>query len=223
MILVSIFRDAENYVERYMEQCERLRGLLAEADIPLRRVMVEGDSTDHTWKVLEEAVQPGDILLKCEHGGPTFPSKNLPMRWRQIALASNVAITAAVRDNYNREPVVWMESDLIWEPEVVTHLLGLLHTYPAVAPMCMQGARFYDIWGYVKDDRFFSPWPPYHPGINTDRMVTIQSAGSCLAMTADAAQFVEFSSEDCIRGVGRSLYANGHSLWLDPTITVRHP
>jgi hypothetical protein len=186
--------------------------------------MVEGDSTDQTWKALNNNLQAGDVLLKCEHGGPYYPSQIIPMRWRQLALCCNVAITAATRDNVNGEHVVYMESDLIWGPPTILKLLAHLdHGRDAVAPMSMQGARFYDIWGYHKDDRRFSPWPPYHPGIVAHELTEIDSAGSCIAMRAEPATYVEFSLTDCIRGVGRSLQANDYTLWLDPTLAVRHP
>lgn len=225
MIIASIFRNSTSYLERYWEQTDMLRTALTERDQPLRRVMVEGDSTDETWKSLQGEVIAGDTLLKCEHGGPMFRSKNLPMRWRQLALASNVAITAATRDNVNREPVVWMESDLIWDPATVLALLDHLHlrNFPAVAPMSMCGARFYDVWAYRKNGRYFSPYAPYHPDLKPGQMTQIDSNGSCFAMTADAADVVEFSMQDCILGVGRALCANGFSLWLDPTLAVRHP
>jgi hypothetical protein len=221
VIFVSVFRDSQGYLDRYWEQTEMLRHALGER--PLYRVMVEGDSADQTYKALEENLQAGDTLLKCEHGGPPFPSKNIPMRWRQIALACNVAMTAATRDNHERLPIIYCESDLIWGAPTMLKLLEHLETFPAVAPMSMQGARFYDLYAYTKDDRHFSPWPPYHSGIAANRMDRIDTAGSCIAMEADVADVVEFSLQDCIKGVGRSIYAHGYSLWLDPTLSVRHP
>lgn len=220
MILVSVFRNSQDYLDRYFDQTDELARSMHE---PLRRVCVEGDSTDQTWKVLANRLGPNDVLLKCEHGGPTFESQDIPQRWRQIALACNVAMTAAIRINTEEQAVVYMESDLMWDTPTIHKLVDHLSMYPAVAPMSMQRGRFYDIWGYVKDGIRFGPYPPYHPGINPGRMVTIDSAGSCTAMTAQAARVVEFSLTDCIRGVGRSLYANGFSLWLDPTLKVVHP
>jgi hypothetical protein len=54
-------------------------------------------------------------------------------------------------------------------------------------------------------------------------MVAIDTAGSCIAFSYDAAQVVSFDNADCILGLGRSLYANGLSLWLDPSLKVVHP
>jgi hypothetical protein len=212
MIFATIMRDSAMYVDRFHEQVDRVG--------PSKVVVVEGDSSDATW----EAIQGRDwMTLKCEHGGPYFGSVDEPMRWRQIALACNVALTAAVRDNDEYEPIIYIESDLIWEPETIESLVGHLDTLPAVAPMSMQGVRFYDTWGHVKGNRRFSPYAPYHPGLNGHQLVTIDSAGSCIAMTAKAAAVAEFSLTDCIRGVGRSLHAHGYSLWLDPSLAVRHP
>jgi hypothetical protein len=54
-------------------------------------------------------------------------------------------------------------------------------------------------------------------------LMKIDSSGSCFALRADLAPFVEFSTQDCIRGVGRSIRAQGADLWLDPQLAVYHP
>lgn len=216
MILLSVFRNSGNYVDRYIEQVKCLRNLVGDVHV----VAVEGDSTDYTY---ERLLATDFKVLKVEHGGPMFESMDRALRWRQLGAVCNVGMVAAVRDLTEGEPLVYMESDLIWSPEIVERLVHHTETFPAVAPLSIQGARFYDVWGYSKDGTRFGPWPPYHPGVNLERMVTIDTAGSCIAMSYAAAQVAEFSLTDCIKGIGRSLYANGHSLWLDPTLRVTHP
>ena len=219
-VLCSIMRDSSSYVDRYMDQALNL----AAHHGPVKVVIAEGDSTDDTYARLREyRTFTGLNVLKVEHGGPYYGSIDNPLRWRQLAVVCNVAMTAAVRIAEADEPVVYVESDLIWDTETMAALIDLTGKYPAVAPLSIRGKRFYDLWGYRKDGIQFSPTPPYHPRILNDSMTRIDSAGSCIAMSPTAARVAEFSLTDCILGVGRSLYANGLSLWLDPTRKVIHP
>ncbi len=214
-VLVSIFRDSSDYVDRYVEQVDRLR-----AETPVKVVAAEGDSTDDTY---DRLARTDYTLLKVEHGGPYYPSLDLSPRWRQIAAVCNVAMTAAVRVADPDESVVYVESDLIWDTDTMLALIDHTTRFPAVAPLSMRGGRFYDVFGYMKNGIAFESWSPYHPSVPTDRMVRIDCAGSCMAFSPTAAAVAQFSPVDCVRGVGRSLYAAGLSLWIDPTISVEHP
>jgi hypothetical protein len=218
MILVSIFRDSAGYVDRYAAQVEKLRTSLDER---LHCITIEGDSTDSTAQDLRDY---GFQVLTVEHGGPRFGSIDNPLRWRQIAVVCNVAWCAALREVNPGEAIIYVESDLVWDAETMVALKARLQTHPAVATMSFhEGTNvFYDIWGHRKNGDWFTPQPPYHPGLDGD-LVEIDSAGSCFAVRGDAAHHVEFSLKDCIRGVGRTLRAAGHPLMLDTTLAVYHP
>jgi hypothetical protein len=215
VILCSIFRDSTDYLDRYVNQVKALR-----EHMNVSVVVAEGDSTDDTYLWL---IETDFRVLKVEHGGPKFPSVDNPLRWRQLAVVCNVALTAAVRELGHDEPLVYVESDLIWSPETMVRLVKHLTTYPAVAPMSMHGDRFYDIWGHTKHWEDFKAYPPHFTGWSPSMMHQITSAGSCIAMSNTAAQVAHFSPVDCIRGVGRSIADAGLSLWLDPTLSVEHP
>lgn len=224
LILASVFRDAEDYIPRYVEQVAALA-----RELPLHVVCVEGDSTDDTEDLLPKSLADAGIdatVLTVEHGGPKFPSIDNPWRWRQLGLVCNVALTAAVRllTTSGEQTVTYVESDLIWDTPTMLQLDAHAHRFPAVAPLSLIGDtnQFYDSWAYIKDGQQFGRHLPYHPNVH-DMMVTIDSAGSCIAMSSTAARAAEFSLQDCIRGVGRSIYAAGLSLWLDPSLAVRHP
>jgi hypothetical protein len=216
MILASIFRDSAAYVDRYVDQIKALREYQ-----PVTVIAVEGDSSDDTY----DRLRATDFhVLKAEHGGPKFGSVAHPLRWRQIAVAGSACLAAAmrlVRDD--PQPFCYVESDLIWGPGVVQQLLGDLARVPAVAPLSMQRGRFYDIWGYTLNDRMFRPYPPYHDDIDMLGLSRIDTCGSMFVTRAECVDVLEFSAVDCPRGIGRSLYANGYSLWLDPTVRVEHP
>jgi hypothetical protein len=217
MILVSVFRDAESYLDRYINQVKALRQV-TEVTV----IVAEGDSTDDTYKRLQAT---DFAVLKVEHGGPAFGSVDHPVRWRQLAAVCNVAWVAAIREldfGDGDQAVVWVEGDLIWTPETLMALEQRVQKWPAVAPMSFHHGRFYDIWGYRKNERRFGPFPPYHPDLDGDNMVTIDTAGSCIMFSPSAARVACFDPDDCILGLGRSLYAQGMSLWLDPTLKVEH-
>lgn len=224
MILCTIMRDAHRYLGTWTRQIEKLAQICPDR---LSVVVAEGDSNDETYKELIALrehlwVDLPITVLKVETGGPYWESQNIAARWRQLAVVCNVALNAAVSRLAEDEVLVYCESDLIWAPETIVALAERTKQYPAVAPMSMQAGRFYDVWGYRKNERRFSPYPPYHPEIGSG-MVAIDSAGSCTAFSNAAARVIAFDHNDCILGLGRSLYANGMSLWLDPSLTVRHP
>ena len=223
ILLASCFRDSAGYVERHRDQVERLRKI---ADVPVFVIAVEGDSWDDTYDRLKET-EHIDEVLKVEHGGQKFGSVVHPLRWRQLAVCGNVALCAAVRQFEPGDVFVYIESDLVWEPETILGLIERLKlpTVHAVAPMSMalDSSRFYDIWGHVQsNERPFHAHPPYYDGWHPAArdLVAIESAGSCFVVDERALKVIQFSHVDCIRGIGRSLMENGMQLWLDPTMTV---
>jgi hypothetical protein len=217
MILASIFRNSGRYVDRYVNQVKALRD---HADVTV--IVGEGDSVDNTY---DRLLDTDFTVLKVEHGGPSFRSRDNVLRWRHLAAVCNVVWAAAVRE-HGDEPVVWVESDIIWDASTIVALVHDLRTVPAVAAMSYRyedPSEFYDIWGHVKDGTPFTRYPPYHAEISHQNLCEIDSAGSCFAIRADAVSAVEFAAADCVRGVGRSLRAAGFSLWLDPQLAVSHP
>lgn len=218
MILSSIFRDAEHYVERYAAQVDDLR-----RHVDVEVVIAEGDSGDRTWDALHDAL-PDATILKVDHGGPRYGHVDVEARWRQIAFVDN----AVMREVATRPPApfIYVESDLIWDATTMTTLLHDLDLVPSVAPLSLWSDppdRYWDTWGHVGVDGVpFTHEPPYHP-CTAEHLPEIRSAGSCFAVRPGLARLVRFSPVDCIRGVGRSIRDGGGSLHLDPTVAVRHP
>jgi len=224
IIVASCFRDSTPYLERHRDQIERFRKLSHE---PVYVIAVEGDSTDDTYDRLKE-MEYTDEVLKVEHGGQRYGSVVHPLRWRQLAACGNVALCAATRVSEPGDRFVYVESDLVWEPETIMQMTEAVGwNYHAIAPMSMalNEARFYDIWGHMKDGRPFHAHPPYYDGWApyAHDLVPIDTAGSCFVLDSEALPVVEFSSHDCIRGIGRTLAGHGKQLWLDPTAVVYHP
>jgi hypothetical protein len=219
IVLASIFRDSTSYLDRYFAQVEALR-----EHLDVRLALCEGDSLDDTYRQLKRQASKDDLVMWRDHGGPKFGSVDHVQRWAQIAWVCN-ELLRAIRHSFPGLPLVYVESDLIWEPETPLTLLADLEHVPAVAPMSMHQGRFYDLWGHRGLDGVrFRPHPPYHDDLaHAEGLVEISSAGSCVVMRPEVAAVAEFGDNDCIVGLGRSIRHNGGGLYLDPRVAVHHP
>ena len=221
--LCSAFRNSCGYLPRYLDQCHQLDALLHAQGHSLRFVWGEGDSTDQTLKTLQAATYRFKAaIVDCTHGGQVYGSVESWARFKQLSHVGNVIWAAIPEDT---DAVIYVESDLIWEPATLVKLLDALTVYPAVAPMVMDSPpaeTYYDTWGSRCDGtRFVKRWP-YHAALLGNQMLKMDSAGSCIAIRWKLAQWLHFP-DDCFVGFCPELYAQGGELWLDPSLTVFHP
>ncbi len=240
VVLASIFRDSCPYLERYFAQVRALRDALL-PDKEFRAIWCEGDSMDATYDTLKgwaDHYVPFIDLFQYHHGGPKYPSEDIEDRWRRIALVDNAVMERLPKDT---DALIYVESDLIWQPQTMVDLVTLLKKAEAVAPMCFHGdtKAFYDTWGYRgRNGVQFTRHPPYHdmlddpdgmggyPGIGIipeDNLYPLLSAGSCVVMRGEVARVARFGELDCIVGLGRSIREHGYGLWLAPDLAVIHP
>lgn len=224
--LCSAFRNASNYIDRYFAQVDRLSNALDQRGDILHLILAEGDSADNTWQSLHRVACDGNMqLVTVNHGGPDYGSVVSTERFANLAKVCNAIWQ---RLPANADAVVWMESDLIWEPATVLALLDHLTHVPAVAPMVMLRREgfpadfFYDSWAFRKNGKHFGHWPPYDDWLGED-MMQVDSAGSCLVMRGDVARAVHWPSEDVIVGLCRLINEQGGSVWLDSKLQVTHP
>lgn len=220
--LCSAFRNASGYLQRYFDQAHALDLALHERGHTLRFVWGEGDSTDATRRTLQAACYRFRAnVVDCTHGGPAYGSIEDAQRFRQLAKVGNIIWSAIPEDT---DAVIYVESDLIWQPATLIGLLDRLADYPAVAPMVLDkppANSYYDVWAYRRNGVRFTKAPPFHPALN-GAMLKLDSAGSCMAIRWSLAQWLHFP-DDCFVGFCRRLYEQGGELWLDPTLTVFHP
>lgn len=219
--LGGMFRHSCWYLDRYFAQVHRLaRAVKARGD-DLRLIWAEGDSTDATWLRLAQFGDEYDtVLIKRAHGGPRWGSDDNPARWAALSWVCNGVLDHV---SWDVDALVYVETDLIWRPESLLALVDQLdEAHPAIAPMCFtEDGPFYDIWGHIKGGVAFGPFPPYHHDLGPG-LTQVDSAGSCIVMRGDVARCVRYGP-DLVRGLGRSIYANGYSLWVDPRLEVIHP
>lgn len=215
VVIASMFRDSIDYLDRYFDQVQELDQM-----IPVRLCIAEGDSKDNTYNELDARMQPGDQLLKVDHGGPRFGSVDLVDRWQLLAYVCNTIMEHVPPD----EPLIYVESDLVWDPSTMLCLLDDLDSCPAVAPLSMKEDWFYDVYGHRGlDGAPFKKTYPYHPDLlGKTEPVEIFSAGSCIAMRPEVAEKARFGDTDCVVGLGRSIRDNGFSIWVDPLLQVTH-
>lgn len=221
--VVSMFRTCSTtHVQRYWRQVEELAA--AAMPEPVRVVAVEGDSTNDTRGMLRRYSNgvPWQLVIR-EHGGPHCGSVATPERMRQVSFAANGGLDAVTAAD---DVVVWVESDLLWEPETIVGLIARVRSgLDVVAPAVFVDGRpvFYDIWGYRDlHGRMFSPLPPYAAGLETPP-TEVSSVGSCLAMHGDVARRFRLTEDAALVGFCADLRRLGHRVWVDWSLAVRHP
>lgn len=224
--LCSYFRDSAATIPRYFEQAGGLNDALIARGDKLDLVLGEGDSTDGaTLPELLICAAPATFpvrLYDVSHGGPVFGSIEDPQRFLQLSLVANTLAEWIPR---GADAVVWVESDLIWQPNTILALIDHLANVPAVAPMVLentQAPRFYDVWAVRRNGVRFTKDPPFHPELNA-ALLQVDSAGSCLAVRGELARAVRFPREDVIVGYCRGIYEHGGTIYIDPGLAVWHP
>lgn len=228
--LCSAFRNSTPYLRRYFEQVARLGNLL---DGHLHVIWCEGDSTDRTYNALVAVSSFGKAqgcyttdVFQHSHGGPDHGSVVNAERFANMAKVWN-EIWRRIPDD--ADAVVFVESDLIWEPATIIALLDDLAIVPAVAPKIIlrrEGYHpefWYDNWGFWRNGVQIRTMPPYFAELTPDGdLLELDSAGSCLVMRGDVARRVSWPPEDVIRGVCRQIREGGDSVWLDAMQKVIH-
>jgi len=226
VVICSAFRNSIAYIDRYFDQVYALERLLFLRGDTLALVLGYGDSIDQTPAMLFEHTVSGipTRLIDVSHGGPTFGPVVHGQRFKQLAYIGN-KIFANVPDD--ADAVIWLESDLIWAPEVIIELLNHLQWHACVAPCILDSPSantWYDTFVFRKDGQQFVKPPPYHDCMLTgEHMVEMDSVGSCVVMRADIAKQITVPEEDVLIGVCRQIRGMGERVWLDSSQKVFHP
>ena len=220
--LCSAFRDSCEYLQRYLAQVTALDEVLHARGDKLSFVWGEGDSTDHTRRTLNAArFRFNAVVVDCSHGGTVFDSVVVAERFRQLAHVGRCIFAEIPK---TADVVVWVESDLVWQPETIVGLIDRLgDDVAAVAPSIIlhrdgwPSNTWYDTHCYyTADGKHFKHRPPYHVA-NTGGMMEMGSVGSCVAMDAVLARAVTID-ERVIMGICEDIRKMGGRIWYDPTL-----
>jgi GT2 family glycosyltransferase len=231
--VMSLFRNASNRLTAYMSRIRDLeRHFVASAEIggwsapSVRVVAVEGDSTDDTEKLLRQYrhVQ----VVKYNHGGPVFGSTEAPERMKALSGCINAGMDAIRTTD---EVVLYVESDLQWDPHSVGSLLDMAWRrqggFDVFAPVVMAGKNFYDVWGFRGfeaggDVTRFGPFKPFHSSLAGRKDLTeIWSAGSCLAMRGGVARSTRVRDDNALVGWCAEAHTKGFKVAVAPAFVVR--
>jgi len=224
--LISPFRNAIGYIERYFNQVDRLRDMLTGFGHDFFGIWGEGDSTDKTQRYIhlfQYDFNLAGVVVDCTHGGPAFGSVVDPQRFLQCAYACNLLLMRIPQD---ADIVVWADSDIEWEPETILNLIDATKEYPAIAPLVLlrregwPADSFYNTFDFRIDGKHFTHEPPYHPKL--DGITQVDSAGSVLVMRGDLARKVHFTAQSVIVGLCAQIYQNGGSVWIEPKSKCFH-
>ena len=223
IVVGSAFRDAAGrQVTLWLDQVAALQAYLCTDSV--RAIAVEGDSTDSTRRQLTQ--KGGHSLLDldlrtCNHGGPAYGQTEAPERMKALAKVGTEMLRGVTALD---DVLVYVESDLIWDSLTIAELVEMVSVdgKTVIAPLVFAGANFYDVWGFRKDGDRFSPFPPYHAGLNPSGLTEVDSVGSCLVMPASAAMQVPFGDNHLIDWCANARAA-GYCIMVSADHAIRHP
>jgi hypothetical protein len=231
---ISYNSASRGHLPRHTRQCAAL-------DWPheaLRFYVAEGDSVDNTWAGLNAWAERDARVRLGKHDLHFTRFKGSVAdtdRLRCCSFMASYARAMALTDGW-ADWLLWVESDLIWEPDLLARLMATGKDY--VAPWVMvnlagNGADdpavlrrgeasqlwFYDTWGFRHTDgRHFTPLEP-RPKVP----FRINSAGSCLLVRAEVARRSNEVNDLAIVGWCDQARAAGYEVWADPATEVWHP
>lgn len=221
VVVGSMFRDSVPYLDRAFDQYQRLAKELDAKGDHCRFLFVENDSADDTRQRLLDFDGDVEIIFRSDDC-PYWPSVDVRERWRHLAWVANGVLENVLEED---DVVLYVESDLAWEPATMLRLLDHLNHVEVVSPLNMRAdGTLYDRWGTRgMDGRRFTADPPHHLSlVGAEGLVEIQSAAGCTAMLAEVARACRFSPDDCYVGLNRDIRLHGWNVWLDPTLEVVH-
>lgn len=197
---------------------------------------VEGDSSDGTYEALQRwaRIDRRVHVSKLDMGALPMGSIENDARFLQGNRVGSYARWSALKDNPDR--VLWIESDLIWYPDLLARLGTAWPGFDLVAPWVIAqtngtGTRalcelertrdlsFYDVWAFrhLADQRRFT-----HNEPRPTAPFQVHSAGSCLMVKAYVAAESNTPNARAIVGWCEQAAARGYSTWCDPRVVVWH-
>lgn len=212
--IFSIIRNGAHYVDRYFEQVNAVTNYFKAVHVTL----VTGDNHDDTQERLEAWLQRTRAQVKIyrhDTGAPTS-YETMADRWQQLEHNWNLCLDDLATTQY----AVCVESDLIWQPDVLLACVAALDTYDVVSPMlyAVGENRFYDINGFrLPDGRHFNPTDPIIPDWNGGRYVPLQTGGGMVVTRGDTLKYASWKNE-C-----RLHFMYGTRWVADTQLRIDHP
>lgn len=233
VVIGSLFRDSSSRGElkRYIHQVESV-----DWDGPVRVIAMHGDSSDdtlehlHRWQSISQRVKM--TIIHRDTGEPNYGSVVNIYRFAHLAEIANQVVEEYRGEDY----FMWMESDIIWKPNLFRQFSFL--DKDVQAPMVLHEGRktFYDTWAYrqgtiqvnpLPDDYgpgCFAWMPPYHPCYSPVQPFQVDTAGTCLWVSKRVMETdPRFTQEEAIVGYCKQVVERGWQIWVNPRVTIWHP
>jgi hypothetical protein len=227
IVVGSAFRNSTGYLKRYFAQLDALHAHVGPKHF-ITLNAVEGDSTDDTTNQLMREAEKRSYLetvfTRHEHGGPWFGSTEEHARMVAMTGVGNAILQGVGSDE---DVLVYIESDLIWDPHTIGSLVDIAYERrdgaDIVAPLIFAGEHFYDVFCYRKNGDRFSPFHPYHRDLNLNGLTEVDSVGSCLVMRAEIARQIRMPPAGVLLGFCAEARKAGYRVFVDSRFSIRHP
>lgn len=230
LAVITFFRNSarRGQVAPFFTQVARLRNLLdkdPDGGHHLRVIAVWGDCVDKTHDEILRNAEFHNLAVQTvehNHGGPVFGSTEHPDRLKALSGLGNAGLSAVRPED---DAVLYVESDLIWDPSVIFGLLNRLSSQVhVVAPLVFAGEHFYDVFCFRKNGQRFSPFYPYHSELRHDGKLTqVDCVGSCFVMHGDVARNARIINDNVLIGFGQDCWNKGFTVNVDAGLRVYHP
>jgi len=232
--VVSLFRNMVGRIDPYMAQIDTLQRhvWLDSTDHTVRVIAVTGDNTDATEDELQVSANRYRVplsIVKCNHGLQVFPSCEDPNRLAALTKVLMAGMRAVSHDKYGDDVVLYVESDLIWNPHQVGSIIDMAYRrdgyFDIIAPMifCGDGSQFYDVWGFRHDGARFSWDAPYTHDLLYGGITELDSVGSCFACRAKVAEKVTPIGKLALVSWCNGARAQGYQVGVAQGFRVSHP
>lgn len=234
VVLVSLFRNSQGYIDRYFAQVDKLQTLLKEEGHTLHLNLAYGDSRDDTQQMLHQQCNHRQhvTLLELNHGGKEYGSTVHEERFKNLATVCNALWARLPAES---DVILYVESDLIWQGETLVQLVkrhqslcsisAQINQHLILSPMVYTRiGSFYDVWAFRIEGQQFAVDAPYHPALQEeDSFIEMDSVGSVFCMDAPLAFKLVWPEDDVVVGLCRKARRAGARIFLDKTLRVHHP
>lgn len=157
--VLSLWRDSCEYIERSLAQFDAMEKALAQDKIRCVYSFFENDSVDNTPHILMDWLSTRKGILLSENiEAPKWGSVPSLKRVRYQARYRNMAL-APLEIYYNFDYLLVADSDVHWEPELITGMIKDLDNHPKwgmVSPNTVQNVR--DYVGDTDRPSYFDSW-----------------------------------------------------------------
>lgn len=226
LTIASIFRNSSDYLSDYINCVKKA---FVNNGGKCHAIWLEGDSADTTYERLESAKKELEenpnikvTLIKYETGLPHSGGDH-PERWFRLGNCWNKCLEALEPSEFT----VCVESDLIWQPSIISRLCKLVSSEKQVVyPMLMRyypnDSQFHDTHGFTRKGTNFTNALPFWKQIEgmyeDDIWLEVSTGGGMIVSTYEHQKNGKFGLNDCIMH-----FPEETKLFMNKNFKIYHP